>query len=47
MKNYNPTKESKYIINLDAINLYGQRMSRYVPYDEFKWVKHVDNFDVN
>ena len=22
-------------------------MSRYVPYDEFKWVKHVDNFDVN
>ena len=22
-------------------------MSRYLPYGEFKWVKHVDNFDVN
>ena len=37
MKNYDPTKESKYIIDLDANNLYG----------EFKWVENVDNFDVN
>ena len=47
MKNYDPTKESKYIIDLDANNLYGWGMSRYLPYGEFKWVKNVDNFDVN
>ena len=47
MENYDPTKESKYIIDLDANNLYGWRMSRYLPYGELKWVKIVDNFDVN
>ena len=44
IKNYDPTKESKYIIDFDAINLYGRAMSQYVLCDEFKWVKH---FDVN
>ena len=47
MKNYDPKKESKYIIDLDTNNLYGWGMSRYLPYGEFKWVKNVDNFDVN
>ena len=47
MKNYDPTKERKYIIDLDASNLYGWGMNRYLPYGEFKWVKNVDNFDVN
>ena len=41
MKNYDPTKESKYIIDRDANNLYGWGMSRYLPYCEFKWVKKV------
>ena len=22
-------------------------MSRYLPYGEFKWIKNVENFDVN
>ena len=35
MKNYDPTKESKYITDLDANNLYGWRMSRYLPDGEF------------
>ena len=44
MKNYDPTKESKYIINLDGNNLYRWGMSRYLHYDEFKLVKNVENF---
>ena len=47
MESYDPTKESKYIIDLDANNLYGWGISRYLPYGEFKWVKIVHNFDVN
>ena len=47
MKNYDPTKESKYIIDLDINNLYGWGMSRYLPYGKFKWVKNIDHFDVN
>ena len=45
MKNYDPAKESKYIIELDANNLYGWGMSRYLPYGEFKRVENVDNFN--
>ena len=47
MKNYDPTKPSKYISYLDIKNLYGWEMSGYLPYSEFKWLKNVDNFDVN
>ena len=36
MKNYDPAKESKYIIDLDANNLYESAMSRYLPYREIK-----------
>ena len=28
-------------------NLYGWAMSGYIPYGGFKWLKNVDNFDVN
>ena len=28
-------------------NLYGWAMSGYLPYGRFKWLKNVDNFDVN
>ena len=54
MKNYDPTKLSIYIPYLDMNNLYGCGMNGYVPYGEFKWLKYfdkwlkdVDNFDVN
>ena len=39
MKNYDPTKPSKYISYLDMNNLYGWAMSGYLPYDGFKWLK--------
>ena len=28
-------------------NLYGGAMSEYLPYGKFKWLKNVDEFDVN
>ena len=28
-------------------NLYGWTMNEYLPYGEFKWLKNVDEFDVN
>ena len=47
MKNYDPTKPSIYISYLDMNNLYGWAMSGYLPYGGFKWLKNVDNFDIN
>ena len=47
MKNYDPIKPSTYIPYLDMNNLYGRAMSGYLPYGGFKWLKNVDNFDVN
>ena len=37
MKNDEPTKPSKYIMYLNENNLYGWRMSGYLPYGGFKW----------
>ena len=34
-------------MHLDKNNLYGWRMSQYLPYGGFKCLKNVDNFDVN
>ena len=28
-------------------NLYGWRLSEYLPYGRFEWLKNVDGFDVN
>ena len=39
MKNYDRTKPSIYITNLDMNNLYGCGMSNYLPYGGFKWLK--------
>ena len=44
MKDYNPPKESKYIMYLDANSLYGWAMSQYLPVGGFKWEK-TDKFD--
>ena len=46
-EDYDPTKPSKCISCLDMNNLYGWAMSGYLPYGGFKWLKNVDNFDVN
>ena len=43
MKNYDPTKPSKYIEYLDENNLYGWAISSYLPYGGFKWLKNIDN----
>ena len=40
MKNYDPIKPSKYISYHDLNNLYGWAISGYLPYGEFKWIKH-------
>ena len=47
MKNYDPTKESKYIEYLDANNLYGWAMSQKLPISGFKWVDtiHHNNWE--
>ena len=49
MTDYDTSEESKFIIYLDANNLYGWAMSQYLPYDEFKWLnkKEIDKFDLN
>ena len=47
MKNYDPTRASKYISYLDMNNLYGWGMSQRLPYGGVKQLKNVDKFDVN
>lgn len=37
IENYDNTKETSYIINLDATNLYGWAMSQYLPTHGFRW----------
>ena len=43
---YDSKKQSTFISNLDMNNLHGWAMSEYLPYEEFKWLKNVDGFDV-
>ena len=38
MKEYNENEPSKYLMYLDANNLYGWAMSQYLPYGSFKWL---------
>ena len=47
MKCYDPKKPSKYTEYLDKNSLYGWGMGGYLPYGAFKWLKNVNNFDVN
>ena len=46
MNDYDPKKQSTFISYLDLNHLYGWAMSDYVSYEEFKWLKNVDEFDV-
>ena len=47
MSDYDSNKPSTFITYVDKNNLYGWSMSEYVPYEEFKWLENVDEFDVN
>ena len=47
VKIYDPTKLSKFILDLDMNNLYRWGLSQYLPYGGFKWLKNVNDFNVN
>ncbi|XP_068691018.1 uncharacterized protein [Montipora foliosa] len=48
MKTYGEKAPSKFIMYLDADNLYGWAMSQYLPTSGFKWMtkKQIDNIDL-
>ena len=48
MKNYNEKAPSKYIMSLDANNLYGWAMSQFLPTGGFRWMteKHINNLNL-
>ena len=46
LKSYDPKQESKHIIYLDANNLYGYAMSKFLPTSGFKWTD-TKEFDLN
>ena len=49
IKCYDSSEESKFIMHLDANNLYGCAMSQYLSYSEFKWLneKEISRFCLN
>ena len=49
MNEYNEKAPSKYIMYLDANNLYGYTMSQYLPTGGFRWLKQteIDKLDLN
>ena len=49
MKCYDDSKQSKFIVYIDANNLYGWEMSQYLGHSVLKWLnqKETDKFDVN
>ena len=49
MKCYDSSGESKFIMYLDANNLYVWAMSQCLPYSEFKWLnkKEISRFCLN
>ena len=46
INDYDPKKTSTFISYLDMNNLYGWTMSKYLPYEGFKWLKKIDKLDV-
>ena len=47
MQNHNPNEESKYLMYLDANNLYGWAMSQYLPTGNFKWLNEKQINQIN
>ena len=47
VKIYDPTKLSKFILDLNMNNLYRWGLSQYLPYGAFKWLKNINDFNVN
>ena len=47
METYDETLENKYLMYLDANNLYGWAMSQPLPNGEFEWVEEIDNININ
>jgi RNA-splicing ligase RtcB len=47
MKTYDKNKPSIYLSYLDANNLYGLAMSKYLPYADFKWCEITKNEILN
>ena len=49
MKDYNENEPSKYIMYLDANNLYGWAMSQYLPTGGFRWFneQEIEDLDLN
>ena len=47
MKDYNKDEPSKYIMYLDANNLYGWAMSQYLPTGGFRWLKQKEIDKIN
>ena len=46
LKSYDPKEEAKHIIYLDANNLHGYVMSKFLSTSEFKWID-LKEFDLN
>ena len=44
-KRYSEASKNKHVLYLDMNNLYGNAMSQYLPYDNFKWVKNKDKIE--
>ena len=47
MNDYDPKKPSTLITYLDMNNLYGWAMGECLPYEGFKWLKNIDEFDIS
>ena len=47
MDKYNEDEESKFLMYLDANNLYGWAMSQPLPSGEFEWVEDTDNINLD
>ena len=46
LDSYDPRKEKKFIIYLDANNLYGWEMSQLLPVGNFSWMDSTEDFNV-
>ena len=46
MKDYDETEPSKYIMYLNANNLYGCAMSQCLPAGDFRWLTPLDLYDL-